>query len=184
MRPSTPARLAMFWKDARTADVELWLCTVPYGPPLQQPLPLLDSPGKSFLMRLLCMSSAPFMQQLQPPPDSLGKSFLLNSLALVSASPYFKTRCWSDNAEGQLQYTDGGHTVRAPAVGQAAFHSSRPLLLLEYVEEEELPAMEAVLCHCYTEELCNVGGDASELSVALLVQMLVLSNRCAESSSL
>ena len=58
------------------------------------------------------------------------------------------------------------------------------LLLVEHVEEEELPAMEAVLRHCYTEELCDVGGDASELSVALLVQMLVLSNRWPESISL
>ena len=41
-----------------------------------------------------------------------------------------------------------------------------------------------MLRHCYTEELCDVGDGASELSVALLVQMMVLSNRCAESSGL
>ena len=52
-------------------------------------------------------------------------------------------------------------------------------LLVEHVEEEELPAMEAVLRYSYTQELCDVGGDASELSVALLVQMMVLSDRWA-----
>ena len=49
-------------------------------------------------------------------------------------------------------------------------------LLVEHLEEEELPAMEAVLRYCYTPELCDVGGDASELSVALLVHILVLSD--------
>ena len=139
----------MFWKEVRSADVQLQLYTSA-APPEQKPRPLSDSPGKYFL---------------------------LHSVVLVSASPYFKARCWSDGAEGQLQYTDGAPTVRAPAVGQVEILSCGPLLLVEHVEEEELQAMEAVLRHCYTDELCDVGGEASELSVTLLVQILVLSNR-------
>ena len=90
-----------------------------------------------------------------------------------SASPYFKARCWdkNDNAEGQLQYANEPDDDGPPPPVR--------LLLVEHVEEEELPAMEAMLRYCYTEELCDVGGDASELSVALLVQMLVLSDRWA-----
>ena len=38
--------------------------------------------------------------------------------------------------------------------------------------------MEAVLRHCYTEVLVDSGGDASELSVATLMQILVLANMC------
>ena len=61
-------------------------------------------------------------------------------------------------------------------------HGLPPLMrlqLVEYVEEEEVTAMEAVLRQCYTEELCDTGGDAEELSMAVQVQMMVLSNRWA-----
>ena len=113
-------------------------------------------------------------------------SFLLHSTILASASPYFRACCWPGEAEGRLQDTEfwqfptifgvlsknhGGKDIVAPPAG--------PLLLLERVEEEELPAMEVVLRHCYTEELADSGGDASELSVATLIQILMLAHRCS-----
>ena len=51
------------------------------------------------------------------------------------------------------------------------------VLLVERVEEVELDAMEAALRHCYTEQLCDVGGDVSAVSVDDLLRILVLADR-------
>ena len=110
------------------------------------------------------------------------KSFLLHSVVLASASPYFKARCLSSNAEGRLQYADFqrfsvfGFSAKSPNGKDAVASLAGPLLLVEHMEEEELPAMEAVLRHCYTEELVDSGSDASELSVATLIQILALAD--------
>ena len=40
--------------------------------------------------------------------------------------------------------------------------------------------MVAVMRRCYTEELCDIGGDAAELAVTMLLQMMVLANMCGE----
>ena len=171
------------------ADVELWLCTSSHfsssssSSSFSSTAPISAGGARSAQGGNMTARNATW----QKPPDNPDKVFMLHSMALVSASPYFKTRCWTDGAEGRLQYA---HAAPAPEVepvetGKRKRAEAPPLLLLvEHVEEEELPAMEAVLRHCYTEELCDVGGDESELSVALLVQMLVLSNRCAKSSSI
>ena len=127
--------MAMFWKDTRNADVQLQLCTSSSS----SPAPASATSG-----------------QQQPPSDGPDKLFQLHSFFLVSASPYFKARCWSDNAEGQLQYA---HDALAPVVvpvdtGKRKRAEVPPLLLLiEHVEEEELPAMEAC-CATATRRSC------------------------------
>ena len=102
-------------------------------------------------------------------------------MVLASSSPYFKARCWSGNVDGLIQYAhDPMSTDNKGKRKLAGSTIHGRLQLVEYVEEEEVPAVEAVLRHCYTEELCDIGGNAEELGVALLVQMMVLSNRWAE----
>ena len=106
----------------------------------------------------------------------------MHSTILASASPYFKARCWTDSAEGRLQYADAVPAAEPSGDGkrkhdEAFAQPAGPVLLVELVEEGELLAMEAVLRHCYTEELFDSGRDASELSVATLMQILALANR-------
>ena len=71
------------------------------------------------------------------------------------------------------------------SISNAAFPSGPVGHSLEgHPERRYSAAALHLLILSYTEQLCDVGGDASALSVALLVQMLVLSNMLANSNSL
>ena len=117
--PPSP-KMAMFWKDARNTDVVLRLCTSS----------IATSSVKS--------------GKRQPASDNASTSFHLHSMVLASSSPYF----FSDNVDGLIKYAHD--PMSSDNKGKRKLAGSNVhgcLQLVEYVEEEEVPGMEAVLRH-------------------------------------
>lgn len=168
------------------SDVTVHLCTVQQTTPSSSSVSVsrkrkaLPSGSRSKAAKASEGASGSAAPVVDADADTYARSLRCHAIVLANASPYFRARIirCSGSSSGAQPFASDAMPGSAGGIA-GSLGGGAGMVLVEHVEEEELDAMEALLRHCYSSKLQEAGEDGSQLSISEMLQIMVLSDRCA-----